>query len=71
MAHIDPTKSQTICYHMLINLQIICHKWSTKYEKQSMNVYPEIPPMKKSLIYLNINTKKPFETVDTSSWIKV
>ena len=30
-----------------------------------MNVCLEIPPMKKYLIYLNINTKKPLETVDT------
>ena len=31
-----------------------------------MNVYLEIPPMKKFLTHLNINTKKPLETVDTS-----
>ena len=30
-----------------------------------MNVYPEISPIKKSLIHLNINTKKLLETVDT------
>ena len=30
-----------------------------------MNVYPEISPMKKFLIYPNINTKKYLETVDT------
>ena len=30
-----------------------------------MNVYVEIPSMKKFLTYLNINTKKPLETVDT------
>ena len=30
-----------------------------------MNVYLEIPPMKKSLIYPNINKKNPLETVDT------
>ena len=28
-------------------------------------LYLEIPPMKKLLIHLNINTKKPLETVDT------
>ena len=27
MAYINPTKSQTIYYHMLINLQIIRHNW--------------------------------------------
>ena len=31
-----------------------------------MMVYPEIPLMKKFLIYLNINKKKPLETVDTT-----
>ena len=30
-----------------------------------MNVYLEIPPMKNSLIHLNINTEKPLEAVDT------
>ena len=30
-----------------------------------MNVYLEIPPIKNSLIQLNINTKKPLEAVDT------
>ena len=30
-----------------------------------MNVYLEIPSMKKFLTYLNINPKKPLETVDT------
>ena len=30
-----------------------------------MNVYPEILPMKKFLTQLNINMKKPLETVDT------
>ena len=30
-----------------------------------MNVYLEIAPMKKFLTHLNINTKKPLETVDT------
>ena len=30
-----------------------------------MNVYLETPPIKKFLIHLNINTKKPLETVDT------
>ena len=30
-----------------------------------MNRYPEIYPMKKSLIHLNINTKKPLETENT------
>ena len=65
IAHLDPTKSQTIYYHILRNLQIICHKLLINYQKQSMIVYTEIPPMKKSLIHLNINMKKPLETVDT------
>ena len=30
-----------------------------------MNVYLEIPPIKKALIHLTINTKKTLETVDT------
>ena len=64
MPHIDRTKSQTIYQHMLINLQIISHKLLINYQKQSMNFYPEIPPRKKSLIHLNINLKKPLETVD-------
>ena len=63
--HIDPTKSQTIYYHILINLQFISHKLLINYQKQSMNVYPEIAPMRKSLIHLNLNTKKPLEIVDT------
>ena len=29
-----------------------------------MNVCPEIPPLRNSLIHLNINSKKPLETVD-------
>ena len=29
-----------------------------------MNVYLEIPPMKKFLTHLNINMKKPLEAVD-------
>ena len=29
-----------------------------------MNVYLKTPPIRKSLIHLNINTKKPLETVD-------
>ena len=32
---------------------------------KTMNVCPEIPPMKKSLIHLSINTKKPLDAVDT------
>ena len=66
MAHIDPTKSQTIYYQILINHQIIRQKSLINYQKESASVHPEIPPMKKSLIHLNINTKKPLETVDTS-----
>ena len=31
-----------------------------------MNVYLEILPMKKVLTHLNVNTKKPLETVDTT-----
>ena len=65
IAHIDPTKSKTIYYHMLRNLQIICHELLINYQKQSTIVYPEILPMRKSLIHLNINMKKPLETVDT------
>ena len=46
-----------ICYYrVLINVQINHHK--------SRSIYPEISPMKKFLIYLNINTKKPLETLD-------
>ena len=59
------TKSQIIYYRILINLQIIHHKILINYQKQSMNVYLEIPPVKKFLIHLNINTKKSLETVDT------
>ena len=29
-----------------------------------MDVCPEIPPLRNSLIHLNINSKKPLETVD-------
>ena len=65
MAHIDTTKSQTIYYHILINLQITRHKLLINYQKQLMNVYPEIPPVEKSSIHLNNNTKNPLETVDT------
>ena len=54
---IDPTKSQTIYYHILIDLQIIWQKLPINYQQQLMKVYPEIPPMKKALIHLNINTK--------------
>ena len=65
MTHIDPTKSQTIYYHISVNLHIIRHKLLINYQKQSMNVYPEIPPMKKSLIHLHINMKQALKTVDT------
>ena len=65
MAHIDSTKSQTIYYPILKNSQIIRHKLSINFQKQSMNNYLEIPSIKKSLIYLNINTKKTLEAVDT------
>ena len=66
MAHIDPTKSQTIYYQILINLQVIRQKLLINYQKQSVSIHPKIPQMKKSLIYLNINTKIPLEAVDTS-----
>ena len=65
MAHIHRTKTQTIYYRILINLQIILHKLSISYQQQSMNVYLEIPPIKKFLIHPNINTKKALETVNT------
>ena len=39
MAHIDCTKSQTIYYYILTNLQT--HKLSTNFQKESMNVYLE------------------------------
>ena len=65
MRHIDRTKSQMIYCHILINLQIIHHKLSISYQKHSMNLYPEILPMQKSLIDLNINAKKPLGTLDT------
>ena len=57
MAHINHTKKQTIHYYLLINLQNIHPKFSISCQKQSMNVYLEIPPMENSLIHLNINTK--------------
>ena len=66
MVHRDSTKSQTIYYHILIKPQFKRHKLLIKYQKQSMIVYPEIPLMKKFLSYLNINKKKPLETVDTT-----
>ena len=64
-AIVDCTISQTIYYHILINPQIFHDNLSINYQRQLVNVYPEIPPMKKSLIHLNINTKKSLETVDT------
>ena len=63
MTHIDRTKSQTIYYYILINLQIIHHKLSINCQKKSINVYLKIPPMKKFLIHLNINIKNPLQTV--------
>ena len=40
----------------------------TLAEFDSMNVYLETPPMKKFLIRLNINTRKPLETVDVPNF---
>ena len=42
MAHMDCTKSQMIYYRILINLQMIHNKLLINYQKQSMNVYPEL-----------------------------
>ena len=66
MGHTDRTKSQIIYYDILTNLQTIHHKLSTNCKKKSMKVYLESPPMKKFSIHLNIYTKEPLETVDTS-----
>ena len=66
MTHIDCTKSQMIYYCILTNLQTIHCKLATHCQKQSMNIYLEIPKMKKFLTHLNINTKKPLETMDTT-----
>ena len=70
MTHIDRIKSQMIYYCISTNLQIIHHKLSIIYQKKSMNVYPEISPMKKFLIHPNINTEKHLEAVNTpiSNW---
>ena len=40
----------------------------TLAEFDSMNIYLETPPMKKFLIRLNINTRKPLETVDVPNF---
>ena len=66
MTHIDCTKCQMIYYSILTNLQTIHCKLPTNCQKQSMNIYLEIPKMKKLLTHLNINTKKPLETMDTT-----
>ena len=56
--HRQYKNSNDLLLCVLINLHIFHHKLPINYQKQSMNVYLEVPPVKKFLIHLSISTNR-------------